>query len=478
MIPKIAKRGTSFKGAGMYYLHDKREDGEEIRTTSERVAWTDTRNLASNDPEFAFKVMAATAMDKDRLKAQAGIKNTGRKSKGDVYAYSLAWHPDEQGKFDKAEMLQAADQSLKALGAQDHQAVIVAHQDEDHPHIHIILNMVNPENGKNLATSNDRKKVNKWSNDYRKARGEEHIYCPNKAKKYEAIEDKKRGMEVPFINGQDTPRHLHEAFKDARTATNSNDVEQAKARETQKDMALSQSGRQMHSRHSNQWAALSDNYQLRKKAIGKQYREEKHDAIDAVKAQMKPAFRELYKQQSLERKAFETREKRVSGKLKNMREAINFAKQARGEEPNAHFMAKIFNFFADAGKRAAWLNAKHDNQLKALGAEQSQQIKDAVRMVSDNKTRRTKAARADFKTDRSALISTQTRQKQDLQARWKQRNKQRKAAIEALKTKGRVAPKDEELLEEGEKITAKRQFKERAEGRKPKRTRSRTRKQE
>ena len=78
MIAQIAKRGTSFKGAGLYYLHDKKAD------TSERVAWTETRNLMTDNPAMGLRVMAATAMDKDRLKADAGIKATGRKSKGDV----------------------------------------------------------------------------------------------------------------------------------------------------------------------------------------------------------------------------------------------------------------------------------------------------------------------------------------------------------------------------------------------------------
>ncbi len=475
MIPKVAARGTSFKGAGLYYLHDKRKEGEEVRHSSDRVAWTDTRNLATQDPEFALKVMAATAMDKDRLKAEAGIKQTGRKSKGEVYAYSLAWHPDEQGKFDKEGMLDAADQSLKVLGAEKHQAVIISHQDEKHPHIHIIVNMVNPQNGKNLSASNDRHALNKWSNDYRKARGEEHIYCPQKAKKYEAMEDKKRGMSVPFIVGEDTPRHMHEAFQAAGTAVNKHDMKEAQAREGQKDMALSQDGRKMNSRHANQWAALSDNYAMQKKGITKRFENEKADVIQAVKDQMKPAFRELHKQQWQERKAFEAREKRLSGKLQNMKEAISFAKTTRGEEPNCHMMQKIFKMVTDAGKRVELLKAKHNGQLRALGGEQSGRIKEAVQMVTDQRNRRYQSGREDFTMDRQALIGKQAREKQDLQQRWIQRTKQRKAAISALKTKGRIAPRDEALLSDGEKITAKRQFKEKTERQEGKRTRKRPR---
>ncbi len=65
--------------------------------------------------------------------------HTGQKSKGAVLHYSIAWHPDEADKIDRAEMLRAADASLKAIGAHDRQAVIVAHNDEPHPHVHVIV---------------------------------------------------------------------------------------------------------------------------------------------------------------------------------------------------------------------------------------------------------------------------------------------------------------------------------------------------
>ena len=225
MVPKVAARGTSFKGAAAYYLHDKRQEGEHTRNTSDRVAWTQTRNLMSDDPGFAMRLMAATAMDKDRLKKAAGVRNTGNKSKGDVYAYSLSWHPDEQGKFDKAQMLEAVDQSIKALGAQDHQAVIVAHNDESHPHVHVIVNLVHPETGKNLGLSHDRKKLDKWAYAYRRSRGEERMYCPGRSAKHEAIEAKKRGAEVDFVRGDKSQtRWFSGHFNEAKWAVNENDL--------------------------------------------------------------------------------------------------------------------------------------------------------------------------------------------------------------------------------------------------------------
>src|SRR5690606_30045922 len=117
-------------------------------TSSERVAWTETRNLATDRVDVATRVMIATARDADRLKRDAGIKATGRKAQKPVMSYSLAWHPSEAGKLDRAEMVRAADDSLRVLGLEKHQAVIVAHRDRAHPHVHVIVNRVSPEDGR------------------------------------------------------------------------------------------------------------------------------------------------------------------------------------------------------------------------------------------------------------------------------------------------------------------------------------------
>lgn len=181
MVPNVTKSGHSFNGALAYYLHDKGAD------TSERVAWTATRNIGIDNVDVARRVMIATAQRAEELKRAAGVKATGRKgTAGAVYAYSLAWHPDEAGKIDRAEMMKAAEASLIALGAEGHQAIIVAHQDEPQPHVHVILNRVHPDTGKMLATGNDQHRLSAWALAYREARGEHLKYCPQRAKNAEA----------------------------------------------------------------------------------------------------------------------------------------------------------------------------------------------------------------------------------------------------------------------------------------------------
>ena len=73
MIPRVAKPGRSFKGAGLYYLHDKGA------STKERVLFSHTENLPTRDPDKAIACMAWTAMNADQIKRRAGEKATGRK---------------------------------------------------------------------------------------------------------------------------------------------------------------------------------------------------------------------------------------------------------------------------------------------------------------------------------------------------------------------------------------------------------------
>jgi hypothetical protein len=173
MVPAVTETGRSFKGAFAYYAHDKRREGEAERLTSERVAWTHTINLATDDPERAWRIMAHTAMRQDELKAAAGGKKTGRKLTQPVYAYSLAWHPEQRPTKDH--MLSTALDSLKAQELEGYQAVILCHSDEPQQHVHVIVNRVHPETGKAATLSNNTLKLSKWAEGYEKARSNETL---------------------------------------------------------------------------------------------------------------------------------------------------------------------------------------------------------------------------------------------------------------------------------------------------------------
>lgn len=184
MIPREGSRGSSFKGAGLYYLHDKEA------LTKERVGFTHTENLPTNDPELALKIMAATAMDAKELKRAAGIKKTGARCRNPVYTLSLSWHPEENP--EPQEMIAAGQGALAVLGLKDHETLMVSHTDEAHPHIHLIVNLINPENGKVRQLGYSRKKLSEWAEEYERENGK--IYCEQRVENNKRRAKKEQGV--------------------------------------------------------------------------------------------------------------------------------------------------------------------------------------------------------------------------------------------------------------------------------------------
>lgn len=179
MIPREAGRGSSFKGAGAYYLHDKEAD------TSQRVEFTHTENVPTNDPHKALKWMAWTAIHADELKQESGVKATGRKCAKPVFTFSLSWHPEQQPK--KWDMIGAGRRALVALGLEDHETVMVAHSDRPHPHLHLIVNVIHPETGKVNNLPYSRKKLSEWAESYEREHGK--IYCDQRVENNARRED-------------------------------------------------------------------------------------------------------------------------------------------------------------------------------------------------------------------------------------------------------------------------------------------------
>lgn len=167
MVPVIASNGASFQGAFHYYCHDK-----QGRTTA-RVAWTRTVNMLTDCAAKAWKVMAYTAKNQDRLKEASGQKATGRKLKKPVFAYSLSWAPEQRP--DQTAMLAAAMLSLEELGLAEHQAIVVAHSDRPHPHVHVIVNTVHPLTGLVAGLTYSKRKLSDFALRYERDDGT--IYC-------------------------------------------------------------------------------------------------------------------------------------------------------------------------------------------------------------------------------------------------------------------------------------------------------------
>lgn len=190
MIPRLHKRGTSFKGACGYILHDAQT------TSRNRVLWNETRNLISKADDAWFE-MFATARDQAVLKQQSGQSARGRKNTNPVLHYTLSWAIGE--KPTPEHMRGTALSSLNAIGLDQHQAVMAAHSDKQHLHVHIVLNTIHPETGMTAPLKYTKERMSRWAEAYEREHG---IHCEerirNNEKRKEIATAREADPTIPF----------------------------------------------------------------------------------------------------------------------------------------------------------------------------------------------------------------------------------------------------------------------------------------
>lgn len=216
MIPRQSKLGKNFKGAGAYYLQDP------SASTSERVAFTHTENIPTQDAHKALKWMAWTAIHAEELKREAGVQDNGQCCTKPVFTLSLAWHPEQEPH--KWEMIGAGRRALIALGLEEHETLMVAHNDTDHPHLHLIVNTVHPETGRVNRLSYSKLKLSKWAEEYEREHG--RIYCDQRVEnneqraqedfvKYEEPELDRKALITQLYHASDSGKAFQQALQEA-----------------------------------------------------------------------------------------------------------------------------------------------------------------------------------------------------------------------------------------------------------------------
>ncbi len=133
----------SFGGTAFYLERGSRG----LADPAERVEWIETRNLGGlEETQLSAKYMDATAAQNPHIE------------KGG-YHFSISFHPEDRPLLDQERMSRIADQVLEKLGLKEHQALIVAHKDTEHPHFHVLVNRVHPESLKAWDRWQDRPRM-------------------------------------------------------------------------------------------------------------------------------------------------------------------------------------------------------------------------------------------------------------------------------------------------------------------------------
>lgn len=267
MIPRIHKRGTSFKTAIAYILHDPEAQ------SANRVEWTCSVNCGDAEPAQAWRPMYDTWDRRTALKRQAGIDLRGADNKSPVYHLTLSWSPDDR--VTKDQMLDAALKALAAIGLQDHQAVIASHTDKDHQHLHIIANTVHPVTGKTAALKFPALALRDFAKEHDRIR---HEFAHNQT----------RGPTTPGHHIADPGKEIRRSHR-RRSTQHAAIVNRMKRHRAEHDHAHMVERDVLWARHR---AERSDLYANSKQAAGV--------AREYIVARFKPHWRELYKAQKQE----------------------------------------------------------------------------------------------------------------------------------------------------------------------------------
>ena len=403
---QIAKNGRSFKGAFAYYLHDK--DAQ----TGERVAWTATLNLASDDPAFAQSMMIWTAQEAENLKREAGVKSTGRKAAGPVHAYSIAWHPEGETVPDRAAMMELARESLKLLEADHLQAVVIAHSDTAHPHIHVVVNRVDPTTGKMHTFPNNAHKLDAWAAKYERDRNQ--IVSPKRDEKHEERKRRKRTQEP---EPPKTASPMPSAAPAPPPASPAPPPPKAMTGEKSAGAVLMDKQDAMRKRHKDQWQQLADATKAGRTAIYAERIDFKAIAAQH-RVETKPQWSELGKAQAAERRAFLDREKRVSGIVRNAIDTVR-SQKIRGLAEDQGFLVMCFNYTLSSQARRAAFDGRQKEDKDQLAARSN-----ATLMMKFDQAKAARGAKLDqvdatFAKTRTRLIEEQDKDKAGMRQAWR-----------------------------------------------------------
>ena len=300
MIPRV-QTGGSFKGAGLYYLHDKKRDGETERLTTDRVAWTHAVNTLENDPTRVLTEMQVTSFYQQQLKMDSGNRIDGRPTDKPVMTIALAWSPEQQPSHE--DMIAAGHSYLKHMGWNEHQALFVAHNDTKHPHMHVILNTVHPETGMALDASWTKNRSHQWALKYEREQGQ--VLCAAREGKYETQPDL----------GKPSGSHMNRAewttWQTIQKNARVDDREFAEAIKT------------------GEWQSLKSNQQDERKQFWKETGQQRKDVRDEVRGEIAKEFSPQWKQYADTRSELEEQHKQLA---KETARAIKYLRKYKSVE--------------------------------------------------------------------------------------------------------------------------------------------------
>lgn len=338
-------------------------------------------------------------MSADQLKEAAGIKK-GKAAKNTAYHFSLNFNPKDEP---SEEMQRAAVTSaLKAFGLEKYQALAVAHRDTGHAHVHVMVNLIDPETGLSAASkqpngqaavlSNMQKKMSKWAGQFERDHGlvvtEGRLENANKRAQGEQVDATRK------------PRNVYEQEK---TETTDRRDDFKKRQQADKVRDLTAENRQMHERHDVEWASLKASYRAEKDAKTRKWQA-------------------LFMRQRSEKQDFARGEKSAIGRI------WHAAAVVRDRALDGDLLGGFVAAFS-AEERAAIIQRKHDMEGKKFAAQIRKGFAERIADLNEELAGKNTQARHRFMVAGDELKRDQAEAKAAMKERWRGYSAGRREAL-------------------------------------------------
>jgi hypothetical protein len=422
MNPVEIGKGRSFKGLASYLLFEKDAAAEAAQEASERVGWAESFNLMDAPPAKAWRLMASTAISAPQLKQAAGIR-PGKATEKPVYHYTLTFNPEDQPSRDVQRA--AVTSSLAALGLKDYQALAVMHHDKAHLHVHVMVNLIHPENGISASSkqpdgrpaplSMSQMKLSKWAMGFEREHGL-------------AVTEGRIANQAARANGEtvEARRLTRPEYEQAKAE--GTDVRLSWLRREQDGKRAEIADRQSKLRYQQraEWAALNESYKLTREAIRDGRRD--YRAISAeVKKITKPEWAALFRKHRDELRAFERQDSSPLGKLWHIvSTAVSVGREKGALTGLAAALSKE--------ERRSRVVREQERQSAELGRIVRARIAHEITLQKKEDDRRYTAARDDYLQQCAALKKAHAQQWNGVRANWREYNAERRKAAERARS--------------------------------------------
>lgn len=255
-----------------------------------------------------------------------------------------------------------------------------------HPHVHCIINRVDPNDGRMAVLSKDRERLSKWAHGYERERGP--LLTPKRAERYGPEAERQRNQQERAQDmAEQTPRAM-----------------------------LGQLDAAQRERHKQEWQQLGETYRTGRKAIL-----ERHASPKAIIAEHRKERRTaetaLRENQAKEMAAFSARSRSLFGRLKN---ALNHAMEIRPPEQGRFgFMKAVARFTFAPAKIRQHLADKHKAHRDALSREGKTQLTEKIASMKQARQLEFTGLTKRFEKDRETLIARQDAEKAKMKEAWR-----------------------------------------------------------